>query len=133
MKASSYSLGKVKEKFELFFDKAHINRVSKNTRFVVRKGGKITGFDFAFSLILCFCKKKNTFNEWAWQLGLLSGKRVTKQALFNRTDQKAAAFCKQLLEDAVTKKAASIKASSVFQSFRISRNTLNALVCQFFN
>lgn len=118
MKASSYSLGKVKEKFELFFDKAHINRVSKNTGFVVRKGGKITGFDFAFSLILCFCKKKNTFSEWAWQLGLLSGKRVTKQALFNRTDQKAAAFCKQLLEDAVTKKAVAIKASSVFQSFR---------------
>ena len=118
MKASSYSLSKVKQNFENFFDKAHINRVSKKTGFSIRKSRKISGFDYAFSLILCFCKRKNTFSSWADQLGLLCCKPVTKQALFKRTDEKAVAFCKQLLEDAVAKKAAVIKGSLIFKSFK---------------
>lgn len=118
MKASSYSLGKVSEKFAQFFDKAYINRVSRQIGFSVRKGKKISGFDYAFSLILCFCKRKNTFSSWADQLGLLCGKQVTKQALFKRTDEKAVAFCKQLLEDAVSKKGAAIKGSLIFKSFK---------------
>ncbi len=118
MKTSSYSLSKVKQNFEDFFDKAHINRVAKKTGFSIRKSRKISGFDFVFSLVLCFCKRKNTFSSWSDQLGLLCGKRVTKQALFKRTDEKAVAFCKQLLEDAVSKKAAVIKGCLIFKSFR---------------
>ncbi len=118
MKTSSYSLSKVKQNFEDFFDKAHINRVSKKTGFSIRKSRKISGFDYEFSLILCFCKRKNTFTSWADQLGLLCGKQVTKQALFKRTDEKAVTFCKQLLEDAVAKKAAVIKGSLIFKSFK---------------
>ena len=58
MKASSYSLGKVSEKFEHFFAKAYINRVAKRSGFTVRKCKKISGFDFVFSLMTCLWGKK---------------------------------------------------------------------------
>ena len=57
MKTSSYFEGKVKENFEKFFDKRIINQLSKSSRFVQRKGAKISPFAFVMGLIeSCFTR-----------------------------------------------------------------------------
>ena len=54
MKTSSYSPDKVKQKLADFFDKRHINKVSKKTGFIVRQCKKIPAYEFVTSLIFCF-------------------------------------------------------------------------------
>ena len=117
MRTSSYSLNKVKQNFEDFFDKASIKKIAKQTGFVTRKIKKIGAFEFVTGLIICFCKKKNTFCEWAEQIGRLAKTKVSKQALFKRTSEKAVLFCKTLLEEAVSKKASVLKNNLIFKSF----------------
>lgn len=118
MKTSSYSSRKVQENFNKFFEKADIKRIAKKTGFIERKAKKIDAFPFVMGLILSFCNRKNTLEFWARQIQKLSGKKVSKQALFKRIGVKTVDFCKDLLQEAVSKKAKEIKKLQIFKSFK---------------
>ena len=118
MKTSSYSPDKVKQKLADFFDKRHINKVSKKTGFIVRQCKKIPAYEFVTSLIFCFLGKQNTFSAWARHISEQTGESVSKQALFKKMGASTTAFCKQLLEDALLKKTKALKGSNVFKSFK---------------
>ena len=117
MQTSSYSVSKVKQNFDTFFDRPYINKAAKKTGFNTRKSKKIGAFNFVLGLIICFCKNKNTFSEWAEQIAKLSKGKVSKQALFKRITAKTVDFCKELLEEAISKKAEALKGSLIFKSF----------------
>ncbi len=117
MKTSSYSLSKVKQNFEKFFDKSCIKKVAEKTGFIKREPKKIAAFEFVLGLILCFCKKKNTYRHWAEEITKLTGKKVSKQALFKKINKETVTFCKDLLQETVTKKAEMLKGSLIFKSF----------------
>lgn len=118
MKASSYSVSKVKQNFEKFFDKCYIKKAAEKTGFIKRRPKKIGAFEFVLGLIMCFCKKKNTYSQWAEQITKLSGKKVSKQALFKRISETTVTFCEDLLQEAISKKAEALKGSLIFKSFR---------------
>ncbi len=117
MKTSSYSVSKVKQNFEKFFDKSCIKKVAEKTGFIKRKPQKIAAFEFVFGLILCFCKKKNTYSHWAEEITKLTGKKVSKQALCKKITKETVTFCKDLLKETVSKKADTLKGSLIFKSF----------------
>jgi hypothetical protein len=117
MKTSSYSVSKVQQNFEKFFDKSSIKKVAKKTAFIKRKPKKVDPYHFVLGLIKCFSKKKNTYSQWAEEITKLSGKKVTKQAAFNRISETTVTFCKDLLQEAISKKAKSLRGSLIFKSF----------------
>ena len=117
MKTSSYSASKVKQNFEKFFDKSYIKKAAEKTGFIKRKPKKIFAFEFVLGLIMCFCKKKNTYGHWAEQITKLSGKKVSKQALFKRINETTVTFCEDLLQEAISKKAEVLKGGLIFKSF----------------
>lgn len=117
MKTSSYSTRKVKQSFEKFFDKSTIKKVAEKAGFIKRAPKKIPAFEFVLGLLMSFCKKKNTYSHWAEQVANLSGKKVSKQALFNRMGEQTVTFSKDLLQATVSKKAEVLKGSLIFKSF----------------
>lgn len=96
MKTSSYFKGKVKEKFEKFFDKSVINRLSKSSKFVSRKKFKISPFAFVMGLIESCFTRCNTYASWAAAIGAITGKEVSKQALFKRMNERTETFASKL-------------------------------------
>ncbi len=117
MKTSSYSMRKVKQSFENFFDKKTIKKVAEKTGFTKRTAKKVPPFEFVLGLIMSFSNKKNTYSHWAEQIEKLSGEKVTKQALFKRMGEQTVAFSEDLLQKAVSKKAEALKGSLIFKSF----------------
>jgi len=63
------------------------------------------------------CKGNSTFSEWALQIGLLSGKSVSKQGVFERLNTGATTFAKQLLEQVLLQQSGKNFISSLFEGF----------------
>lgn len=106
-----------KKNFDKFFDKSVINRIGKSTGFVQRRSKKISAYHFVVGFIISCCNGRNTFNEWAMQIGLLSGKPVSKQAVFDRLHPNATAFAEKLLKQALLRKASKKFSSALFKEF----------------
>lgn len=92
-----------KKKFTKFFDKFIIERKGRASGFIQRKPQKITAYNFVIGFILSCLKKQNIYKQWATRIGLLSGKSVSRQAVFDRTGKSAVEFCRQLLEHAINR------------------------------
>ena len=118
MKTSSYFQGKVKENFEKFFDKKIINQLSKSSRFVQRKGAKISPFAFVMGLIQSCFTRSNTYSSWASAIGAITGKEVTKQALFKRMNKNTAAFAEKLFSHALNARLKVFKQDRLFTLFK---------------
>jgi Transposase DDE domain len=118
MKTSSYSLSKVKQNFEKFFDKKLIHRIGKASRFICRKGAMITPFAFVLGLIQCCCAGCNTYSAWAAAIGAITGKEVTKQALFKRMNEHSATFGRQLFEQVITLRLKALKQTRLLKLFK---------------
>lgn len=63
------------------------------------------------------CRQQNTFSGWALQIGLLSGKKVSKQGLFDRLHREAAVFAKQILQQVLLRQAARDFTAGLFSGF----------------
>ena len=67
--------------------------------------------------IVSCCNGNHTFSEWAFQISLLAGKRVSKQAVFERLNASATAFTRQLLEQVLLQQSGKGFTASLFKSF----------------
>lgn len=67
--------------------------------------------------ILCCSKQKNTFSQWAAEIGILQKRSVSRQALFNRITDAAASFAKQLLQHVIKKQLIGKASSELFRYF----------------
>ena len=106
-----------KKNFDKFFDKSVITRIGNCSGFVQRKCKKISAYHFVVGFLISCCTGKNAFSEWALQISLLSGKLVSKQAVFERLHEGATIFAKQLLEKYLLKQISKDFTSSLFKSF----------------
>ena len=106
-----------KKNFEKFFDKSVIIRIGKLSGFIQRRSKKINAYNFVVGFIMSCCKGRSTFGEWVLQISLLSRKRVSKQGVFDRLHDGAAAFAKQLLEHVLLQQSARDFTSSLFAGF----------------
>ena len=107
-----------KKNFTKFFDKSVIDRKGRSSGFIQRKAQKITAYYFVIGFILSCLKKQNTYKQWATQIELLSGKSVSRQAVFDRIGKSAVEFCRQLLEHAIKRSVVvEERASALFHCF----------------
>lgn len=67
--------------------------------------------------ILSCIKNQPTYQQWATQIGLLSGKVVSKQAVFDRVGSNTVEFCRQLLAHALEQSIGACKSGSLFGAF----------------
>ena len=118
MKTNSCWSSKVKQNFEKFFDKALISRIGRASGFICRKGARITPFSFVLGLIQCCCAGYNTYSGWAAAVGTISGKEVTKQALFKRMNEHTVSFSRQLFEQVITLRLKELKQARLFKLFK---------------
>jgi hypothetical protein len=106
-----------KKNFGKFFDKSVITRIGRSSGFVQRKSKKISAYHFVVGFIISCCNGNNTFSEWAFQISLLSGKRLSKQGVFDRLHAGATALAKQLLEQVLLQQSGKDFTSSLFKGF----------------
>jgi len=118
MKTSSCLKGKIKQNFEKFFDKQMINRIGRASEFICRKGAIITPFAFVLGLIQCCCGGWNTYSGWAAAIGTITGKEVSKQALFKGMNEHTVSFGRQLFEQVLKLRLKELKKGRVFKLFR---------------
>lgn len=67
-------------------------------------------------ILSCACCQ-NTFSQWAFQISLLSGRSVSKQAVFERIGKPAVAFAQSLLESFLLKQTGRVRQGSLFAGF----------------
>jgi len=91
--------------------------MAKLTEFSKRKPKKISAFNFVLGFILCCCKSKNTYAEWAMQISMLSGETVTRQSIFDRMTNKAVTFGEQLLQKVLMQKSIVQSSKNLFSFF----------------
>lgn len=82
-----------------------------------RKSKKITAYDFVVGFLMSCCNGNSTFSEWALQISLLSGKRVSKQGVFDRLHDGATTFARQLLEHVLLQQSSRDFTSGLFEIF----------------
>ena len=83
---------KVKEKFDKFFDKSGIRKISISRGLQKRKPNKMAGHNLVFGFLLMCSNGKNTFAQWAIQIGLISGNAVSRQVVWDRIDKHPSQF-----------------------------------------
>jgi len=106
-----------KKNFDKFFDKSVINRIGRECGFVQRKARKITPYHFVLGFLIGCCKGQSTFAGWAVQIGLLRGRSVSKQGVFDRIDAGAADFARGLLQRVLLQQSAKDFVGELFSAF----------------
>lgn len=108
---------KVKKNFNKFFDKPSITRISKRIGFIQRKAKKINAYNFVLGFLTSVSKGQNTLAGWAFEIGMLSGTSVSKQAVYDRLNDKSVAMAQALLKNALLQQSTKQIASELFSSF----------------
>jgi hypothetical protein len=106
-----------KKNFINFFDKALITKIGKQSNFLQRKARQITPYNFVLGFLISCSKGQSTFSSWAFQIGLLSGNTVSKQAVFDRMSERAVAFAEMLLQKALLQQSTKNIKSALFSTF----------------
>ena len=83
----------------------------------MRKARKISAYHFVLGFLISSCRKQTTFSGWAQQIGLLCGKCISKQGLFERIHSGATAFARALLQQVLLQQGAKDFAAELFAGF----------------
>ena len=76
-----------------------INVAARATGFLIRKGGKISPKNLIIGFMIMASKHRNTYSCWAYEIGILANKTITKQAVEDRMNHKTEKFLLRALED----------------------------------
>lgn len=75
-----------------------INKMARLCEYTKRKGGKISPTSLILGFLLMVSNKRNTFSDWATQIGFLEGTTISKQSVFERMSKQTECFIKNVLE-----------------------------------
>jgi len=98
-----------------------LNKLAKECGFVKRKAQKLIPKSMIIGFMLMASKARNTYSDWATEIGLLTGQCISKQALCERLlDPSAEKYIKKVLEGTIDKQIVykpSQKASGTLKHF----------------
>jgi hypothetical protein len=106
-----------KKNFDKFFDKSEIKKIGRSSGFEKRKPNKINAFHFVLGFLLMCSKGKNTFAEWAIQIGFISGSTVSRQGVWDRVQISASQFAEDLLKRFLLLNSGLGKSQGLFSAF----------------
>jgi hypothetical protein len=84
-------------------DTLDISSIAKSTGFYVRKERKISAKALLISFFTIALKGNISFQNWAIQLGILTGQTVSKIALWKKMNSNQVLFLKQILDSSLAK------------------------------
>lgn len=96
---------KIQEILEKSLDAKEIAELGKETRFTIRKGGKIQPLNFILSFFAVFSVNQlMSLNNWSSALSFLLGDTVSKQALSQKFYDRHLNFIQKVLKHVMSKK-----------------------------
>ena len=81
-----------------------MNRIARQCGFLKRMSGKISPGNLVIGFMLMASRGRNTYSDWAMEIGLLEKKTVTKQSVCERMNPQTECFIKQMVEHQLLKK-----------------------------
>jgi hypothetical protein len=88
-------------KGNIFFGKSdlkNINKISRRAGFCIRQTSKIKPFFLIFGFYKMLMKNLNTYEDWSSEIGILSGKSLSKQAVEERMNTATSNMLHQVFE-----------------------------------
>ena len=81
-----------------------INKIARNCEYLKRKSGKISPKNLIIGFMLMVSKQRNTYSDWATEIGLLENTTITKQSINERMNPHTERFIKTLMEQKLLEK-----------------------------
>lgn len=81
-----------------------INKFARKCKYIKRKKGKISPKGLILGFMLMVSRQRNTYSDWAKEIGLLEGKTISKQSLNERMNPETECFIKTIVEQQLVKK-----------------------------
>lgn len=107
MKTNRFSRNKSQSKESIFsriLKTKTINKIARNCSFIKRKGGKILPKNLIVGFMIMVSKQRNTYSDWATEIGKLENKTISKQSLNERMEPETELFIKETVEKAMSEK-----------------------------
>lgn len=101
-----------------FFNTVKINSLAKKCGFIKRNSGKIKPKILILSFMLMVSKKRNTYEAWSDEISLLTGKRISRQAVEERMVPETSLFLKKIFEESFKKKLCCRTPKAVAKKFK---------------
>lgn len=112
MKTNSFSGKKSERKeniiLEILVTKS-INRIARTTEFIKRKSGKISGKNLIIGFMKMVSRQRNTYSDWATEIGLLENESISKQALHERMNETTEQLITKVVEEIISKQSPILK------------------------
>jgi len=80
-----------------------LNKIARTKGYIQRKSFSICPKSFIVGFMLMVSKQRNTYTDWATEIGLLEGRSFSKQALNERMRPQTEKFVKQVVEETISK------------------------------
>lgn len=97
MKTNSLNRNKSYDKENVILSKLKtktINKIARFSGFIQRSTGKISPKNLLIGFMIMISKQRNTYCDWATEIGLLEKKTISKQALNERMKPETKQFVK---------------------------------------
>ena len=107
MKTNSLSRKKFLYKESIILGKLATKTINKFARlcgYTKRKSGKISPKSLIIGFMLMVSKQRNTYSDWATEIGLLENETIAKQSLYGRMVPSTESFIKKVVEQQLRKK-----------------------------
>ena len=98
-----------------------INKIARSCEYTKRKSGKISPRALILGFLLMMSKKRNTFSDWATEIGILEGNTISKQSVYERMSKQTESFIKKVLEYVMKQEAllsGSSKLKGILKNFK---------------
>ena len=101
-----------------------INKVARISEYTKRSNGKISPKSLILGFMLMVSKQRNTYSDWATEIGLLENKTIAKQSLNERMNPQTECFIKKVLEQQLCEKAHRLQTKKVKGLFKNFNNVM---------
>jgi hypothetical protein len=107
MKTNSFSRNKSQNKESIILRTLatkNINKIARGCEFIKRRSGKISPKNLIVGFMIMVSKQRNTYSDWATEVGLLENKTISKQSLNERIQPQTEELIKEVVEKTMSEK-----------------------------
>ena len=90
-----------------------INRVARMCGYLKRQGGKISPKNLVLGFMIMVSNQRNTYLDWATEIGLLENKTIAKQSLYERMSPETECFINTILEEQLSEKIKPVQTKKI--------------------
>ncbi|MEO5572265.1 MAG: hypothetical protein ABIT08_10930 [Bacteroidia bacterium] len=90
-----------------------INKIARLCGYLQRSTGKISPKNLIIGFMIMVSRQRNTYADWAVEIGLLEGKTISRQALNERMQLATELFIKSVVEKTISKHTPAVKMQKI--------------------